>query len=183
NDPDVRLTRAGVREQVQEPSPQALDVQDIEVGGSGSRGCAHPADDALPHRTAFEPVGPSVYSPALPLHRHELRHRDGRRLFVYGELRGSLEAEDRESGAPAEAAEQAGLHKRLDRLSGAWIAISPARNVRPHLPRSAAPEEIIEPTTAAASTAMDAARGDEFDPSCPLCPGGPEVPFSYEAAV
>jgi len=102
---------------------------------------------------------------------------------VYGELRGSLEAEDRESGAPAEAAEQAGLHKRLDRLSGAWIAISPARNVRPHLPRSAAPEEIIEPTTAAASTAMDAARGDEFDPSCPLCPGGPEVPFSYEAAV
>jgi UDPglucose--hexose-1-phosphate uridylyltransferase len=113
----------------------------------------------------------------LPLERHELRHRDGRRLFVYGELRGTLEAEpaaDRigEQGPSAEPPGDAGLHKRLDRLSGAWIAISPARNVRPHVPRSAAQEEIVEPDA-------DTQAG----PPCPLCPGGPEIPFSYEAAV
>lgn len=98
--------------------------------------------------------GRNLYSRAVPLERHELRHRDGRRLLVYGELRGSLEDEP-----PDEDRGSASLHKRLDRLTGAWIAVSPARNTRPNASLAAAPS------------------------GCPFCPGGPEVPFSYEAAV
>jgi UDPglucose--hexose-1-phosphate uridylyltransferase len=48
------------------------------------------------------------------------------------------------------------LHQRLDRLTDSWLAVSPSRNVRPH---------------------------SSLDRRCPLCPGGPELPFSYEAAV
>ncbi|MFA9432231.1 galactose-1-phosphate uridylyltransferase [Egicoccus sp. AB-alg2] len=97
-------------------------------------------------------------SPALP--RHTLRHPGGRRLYVYGELRGSLD--DR----PAAAAEPPQLHMRLDALTGTWIAVSPARNTRPQ--------------TKPVAGSADAPDGT---PSCPLCPGGPELPFSYEAAV
>lgn len=103
---------------------------------------------------------PPIYSAALALERHELRHRDGRRLFVYGELRGSLAAE----ASPGEGASEAGhdLHQRLDRLTGDWIAISPARNVRPNMPDD---------------------RPAEGTAACPFCPGGVEVPFPYGAAV
>ena len=80
---------------------------------------------------------------------------DGRHLYIYGELRGRLQA-DRPTAEPA------ALHQRRDLLTDAWIAFSPGRNVRPHT-----------------STAPD---GPGALP-CPLCPGGPEVPFSYEAAV
>jgi UDPglucose--hexose-1-phosphate uridylyltransferase len=98
----------------------------------------------------------------LPLERHELRHRDGRRLLVYGELRGSL-ADEPPSRADSAGVDPvaAGLHQRLDRLTGAWVAVSPARNRRPNQPTEA---EIV-------------AAG------CPFCPGGPEVPFPYDAAV
>jgi UDPglucose--hexose-1-phosphate uridylyltransferase len=51
------------------------------------------------------------------------------------------------------------LHQRYDALTASWIAVSPARNERPDQ---------------AAQSAVSA---------CALCPGGPEVPFSYEAAV
>lgn len=86
--------------------------------------------------------------------RHTLIHPDGRRLFVYGELRGGLD--------PAEppAAEPSRLHQRYDALTGSWLAVSPARNTRPF-------------------TAPSAGQAA----ACPLCPGGPEVPFSYQAAV
>ncbi|HEY3522080.1 MAG TPA: galactose-1-phosphate uridylyltransferase [Candidatus Limnocylindrales bacterium] len=56
--------------------------------------------------------------------------------------------------------EPGALQERYDRLTGTWIAFSPARNARPH------------------SSDRPADR-----PRCPLCPGGPEVPFSYDAAV
>jgi len=58
------------------------------------------------------------------LARHELFHADGRRLLVYGPLRGSLD--DR----PEPDVQQA-IHKRLDVFTGAWVGIAPARNRRP----------------------------------------------------
>lgn len=88
------------------------------------------------------------------LARHDLVHRDGRRLYVYGELRGSLQDDD------VPILEPPALQQRFDQLTGAWVAVSPTRNTRPY------------------------ARADESaDGRCPLCPGGPEVPFGYEAAV
>ncbi|HEY7397850.1 MAG TPA: galactose-1-phosphate uridylyltransferase [Gaiellaceae bacterium] len=87
------------------------------------------------------------------LPRHELFHADGRRLLVYGALRGGLDGEH------AAADEPQTIHKRLDEFTGAWIGIAPARNARP-----------LE----------SAAESDEH---CPFCPGGSEVPFPYEAAV
>jgi UDPglucose--hexose-1-phosphate uridylyltransferase len=86
------------------------------------------------------------------LTRHELYHADGRRLLVYGPLRGSLE--DRPGAEEPQA-----IHKRLDVFTGAWVGIAPARNARP----------------------LDSDA--ETAESCPFCPGGAEVPFSYEAAV
>jgi UDPglucose--hexose-1-phosphate uridylyltransferase len=94
-----------------------------------------------------------------PLRRHELSRGDGRRLIVYGELHGSLPAGDE----GAQRADAAAIHKRLDVFTGAWIAVSPARNLRPLDRESDAP---------AAGPA-----------GCPFCPGGLEVPFAYEAAV
>ncbi len=94
----------------------------------------------------------------MTVERHLLRHADGRRLYVYGPLRGTLD----ESQAAAPAAEgPTGLHLRHDALTDGWVAISPARNTRPDA--SAAP--------------------GGSGPACPLCPGGPEVPFAYDAAV
>jgi UDPglucose--hexose-1-phosphate uridylyltransferase len=87
---------------------------------------------------------------ALP--RHDLFHADGRRLLVYGALRGRLDDE------PATDEPQT-IHKRLDRFTGAWVGIAPARNARP----------------------LDSAA--QTDEPCPFCPGGTEVPFAYEAAV
>lgn len=88
--------------------------------------------------------------------RHDLCRADGRRLFVYGDLRGDLE------GDPLQASPLPALQQRYDALSDTWIAISPARNQRPN-------------------SALDARRSQGA--ACPLCPGGPEVPFSYQAAV
>lgn len=89
------------------------------------------------------------------LRRWELTHGDGRRLFVYGSYAGEALPADSAPGAwPA-------LHLRHDALNDQWVAISPARNTRPQ----------------SAATATVAA------PACPLCVGGPELPFAYEAAV
>lgn len=85
------------------------------------------------------------------LARHTFLELDGRHLYVYGELRG------RPDGGELAAPPPAALQQRYDLLTGTWIAVSPARNVRPHSRVSSR--------------------------ACPLCPGGPEVPFSYEAAV
>ncbi len=89
------------------------------------------------------------------LERWELRHGDGRRLFVYGTYAGEGLPQDAPGGAwPA-------LHLRHDALNDQWVAISPARNTRP----------------------QSAPIGATAAPSCPLCVGGPELPFAYEAAV
>ncbi len=87
---------------------------------------------------------------------------DGRRIHVYGEVRGAPSP-----GAPH--SEPTALHLRRDELAAAWVAISPARNERPH--RSA-------PTDTGTVPGSPAERY-----GCPLCPGGPELSFSYEAAV
>jgi UDPglucose--hexose-1-phosphate uridylyltransferase len=90
------------------------------------------------------------------LERHELRHGDGRRLFLYGD-RGP----DAHLPANAVAGAWPALHLRHDALTDRWVAISPARNTRP----------------------QSAPVGDRAAPACPLCVGGPELPFPYEAAV
>jgi UDPglucose--hexose-1-phosphate uridylyltransferase len=90
-----------------------------------------------------------------PLPRHELVYEDGRRVFVYGALRASSSLAHR--GAETEVGR---IHQRFDLLAGEWVAISPARNVRP----------------------LDGAEGSEED-GCPVCPSGIELPFPYEAAV
>lgn len=88
------------------------------------------------------------------LARHTLRHADGRCLHVYGELRGRLPESAGTVATPA-------LHRRRDPFTDSWVAVSPGRNQRPQ-------------TRLAADTRRS---------GCPLCPGGPEVPFSYDAAV
>ena len=98
----------------------------------------------------------------IPLAKHTLAGPDGRRVRVYGELRGEL-------GADAPRFETSALHLRWDAITAAWIAVSPARNVRPHS---------STPSRTGMAADSPAARN-----RCPLCPGGPEVPFSYEAAV
>jgi UDPglucose--hexose-1-phosphate uridylyltransferase len=89
------------------------------------------------------------------LPRYELTHGDGRRLFVYGDYDGSPLPPNGALGAwPA-------LHLRRNPLTGAFVAISPARNTRP----------------------QTAGAGAQPVAACPLCVGGPELPFAYEAAV
>jgi UDPglucose--hexose-1-phosphate uridylyltransferase len=53
------------------------------------------------------------------------------------------------------------IHRRLDLLTHEWVVISPERNVRPNDPESA----------------------EGTDTACPICPGGVELPFLYDAAV
>jgi UDPglucose--hexose-1-phosphate uridylyltransferase len=91
------------------------------------------------------------------LERHTFVSGLGRNLHVYGELRGRLTDDE------PPAAEPVALHQRLDVLTDTWVAISPARNVRPHV-------RLPGPGGAASA-------------ACPLCPGGVEVPFGYDAAV
>jgi UDPglucose--hexose-1-phosphate uridylyltransferase len=89
------------------------------------------------------------------LPRVELRHGDGRRLLVYGEFAGgTLPLEGAAGEWPA-------LHLRRNPLTRALVAVSPARNTRP----------------------QTAGAGGQPTAACPLCVGGPEVPFPYEAAV
>jgi UDPglucose--hexose-1-phosphate uridylyltransferase len=90
------------------------------------------------------------------LPRHELVHADGRRLYVYGELRGALPAECETLAAPE-------LQLRRDLLTASWVACSPERNERPHELGVGAPSELSELS--------------------PFAPGGREVPFGYDAAV
>lgn len=97
-----------------------------------------------------------------PLPRTTFLRPDGRRIHVYGEVRGAPRPD-------APGAEPTALHLRRDRLSASWVAVSPARNVRPH---SSAPSDR---GTLAGSPAA------RF--GCPLCPGGPELAFGYDAAV
>jgi UDPglucose--hexose-1-phosphate uridylyltransferase len=88
------------------------------------------------------------------LPRHDLRRPDGRQVFIYGALGGGY------GDAPEAPEDFGGIHLRLDLLTESWVAISPARNLRP-LDRPLEPEEN----------------------ECPFCAGGLEVPFAYDAAV
>ncbi|GGI03526.1 galactose-1-phosphate uridylyltransferase [Egicoccus halophilus] len=105
--------------------------------------------------------------PIRLLDRRVLEHPGGRRLYVYGELRGQLPTDGARSEPPPQ------LHRRLDPLTGTWVAVSPARNARPQTP----------PRPGSADAPDGAVDTPDEGPSCPLCPGGPELPFSYEAAV
>jgi len=96
------------------------------------------------------PVSEGTDEPTRLLERHDLVTTGGRYLLVYGDLRGRAPTEEDPAADPSR------LHKRYDRLTAAWVAVSPARNVRPHA---------------------------SLDARCPLRPGGPALPFSYEAAV
>jgi UDPglucose--hexose-1-phosphate uridylyltransferase len=88
--------------------------------------------------------------------RHELVHEDGRRVLLYGRL-----ADDaRLAGRGAEMV-FGGIHRRFDLATREWIVISPARNVRP----------------------LDTAAPSDEEDGCPICPGGIELPFPYDAAV
>jgi UDPglucose--hexose-1-phosphate uridylyltransferase len=89
------------------------------------------------------------------LSRHELEHADGRRVFVFGSL---VDGTELGEGVETRVGD---IHRRLDPLTDEWVVISPHRNVRPNDP------EPVE----------DAGR------ACPICPGGLELPFAYEAAV
>ncbi len=89
-----------------------------------------------------------------PVPRHDLLHPDGRAFHIYGELRGTL------AGRPAHV-DLGGVHLRYDALTDTWVVVSPARNTRPGGDVVAAAEES----------------------ACPLCPGGTELPFAYDAAV
>lgn len=90
---------------------------------------------------------------ALP--RHELEHADGRRVHVYGAL-----ADGARLGPGAET-HLGEIHRRLDPLTREWILVAPHRNVRPNDPEPVPDQER----------------------TCPICPGGIELPFAYEAAV
>jgi UDPglucose--hexose-1-phosphate uridylyltransferase len=86
--------------------------------------------------------------------RHDLTHPDGRSFHLYGALHGSLDAQGADTGYEVSA-----LHQRFDRITGQWVSYSPARNARPG--GSVQPAQI----------------------ACPLCPGGPELPFAFDAAA
>ena len=93
------------------------------------------------------------------LARHEVTHPDGRQFLLYGDVDdatlAAIAAQPADSGY-----DPSQLHRRFDRLTGAWILVSPARNVRPS-------------TTTTGEGA----------PPCPLCPGGPELPGPFGLAV
>lgn len=95
----------------------------------------------------------------MRIERRDVTHPDGRRFMLYGDIAESVVA------ALALQPVVTGygpslLHRRYDRLTGAWVLISPIRNVRP-------------------STTMSGASA----PTCPLCPGGPELPGWFDLAV
>jgi UDPglucose--hexose-1-phosphate uridylyltransferase len=96
----------------------------------------------------------------MKLERRDVVHPDGRLFTLYGDIADStldaLAAQPSDTGF-----DPSHLHRRYDRLTGAWVLVSPTRNVRPSTT-----------TTGAGGGAM-----------CPLCPGGPELPGPFQLAV
>ncbi len=96
----------------------------------------------------------------MRLARRDLVHPDGRQFMLYGDIADSTL--DALAAQPADTGfDPSHLHRRFDRLTGAWVLVSPTRNVRP-------------------STTTSGAGGVT---TCPLCPGGPELPGPFELAV
>lgn len=95
--------------------------------------------------------------PALA--RHDVEHPDGRVFMLYGDVDNdtvtAIAAQHADSGY-----DPSMLHRRLDRLTGTWVLVSPSRNIRPSTTTSG-----------------------EGAPQCPLCPGGPELPGAFGLAV
>ena len=115
------------------------------------------------------------------LPRWDLFHDDGRRVFVYGDLAaGSRLTPGLETGL-------GGIHRRLDLLTDEWVVVSPTRNVRPldTADRNGDEKDEAEHEGDSEAGGLGARRCRDAEGvnSCPLCPGGIELPFSYEAAV
>ncbi len=95
----------------------------------------------------------------MTIERRDVTHPDGRGFSLYGDVAEStveaLRTQPADTGHDTTM-----LHRRYDRLTSAWLLVSPSRNVRPSTT-----------TTGAAA------------PACPLCPGGPELPGPFELAV
>jgi UDPglucose--hexose-1-phosphate uridylyltransferase len=89
--------------------------------------------------------------------RRRLEHKDGRQVLVYGCLSDSTEL----SSSRSFDRRTGEIHRRRDVLTNEWVVISPERNVRPNDPEQA----------------------ERTDVACPICPGGLELPFAYDAAV
>jgi UDPglucose--hexose-1-phosphate uridylyltransferase len=116
--------------------------------------------------------------------RHDLRGPDGRAYHLYGARpAGFPPSPDTAGAAPAPSARAAVPHRRFDALSGTWVLVSPSRNGRPGGADTGAAGD------GAGAGARDGAAGDGAgdgaagDGVCPLCPGGLELPFAYDAAV
>ena len=99
--------------------------------------------------------------------RADLVHPDGRHFHMYGEFAGTLDSQSADTGLDVSA-----LHRRFDRLTGSWVLVSPARNSRPG--------GLAVPAGPATSGGAATSAGE---PVCPLCPGGPELPWPYDVAV
>ena len=101
-----------------------------------------------------------THAPLRPaLARRDVANPDGRMFHLYGRVdpvtvTGILERPDDHEHVAAN------LQRRFDRLTGSWVLVSPARNVRP-------------------STTLTGGAA----PVCPLCPGGPELPGAFDLAV
>lgn len=95
----------------------------------------------------------------MRLERRDVDHPDGREFMLYGDIADATLAALASAPVVTEH-DPALLHRRFDRLTGAWVLVSPTRNVRP-----------------SATTTGDGA------PLCPLCPGGPELPGWFDLAV
>ena len=89
------------------------------------------------------------------LARHRLTRPDGRGVLCYG---GSpTDVEWRISDGP----DSEGIHLRHDALADEWVAVSPRRSRRPG----------------------GLIAASDTPPTCPLCPGGDELPFPYAVAA
>lgn len=88
--------------------------------------------------------------------RHRLARDDGREVLVYGRRPDS--ADLTASGSLDRHIGE--IHRRLDLLTDEWVLFSPKRNVRPN----------------------DSGLAGSADAACPICPGGLELPFPFDAA-